>query len=155
MHKLTFVLINEYFNLAFTFFWFKRACTQSFIQIRTVVNTVPSTVMTSFGQLISNTETYCGGKFSPQSSSRISGRVTCKFSLSITLNCCLDISDNRKSILFLLNERLFLGGFMILDMNVWLGFKFLIFLVLNFWSFNINVKCKQLCMNAFKWALVW
>ena len=28
-------------------------------------------------------------------------------------------------------DRLFLGGFMILDMNVWLGFKFLIFLILK------------------------
>ena len=35
------------------------------------------------------------------------------------------------------NDILFLGGFIILDTNLWLGFKFLIFLVQNFWPFNL------------------
>ena len=34
-------------------------------------------------------------------------------------------------------ERLFLGGFLILDINVWLGFKYLIFLVLK--NFGLSI----------------
>ena len=44
-------------------------------------------------------------------------------------------------------ERLFSGGFMILDENTWLGFKFLIFLVLNLLIFNITRKCPEQDLN--------
>ena len=40
-------------------------------------------------------------------------------------------------------EKLFLGGFLILEINVWLGFKFLIFKFSKFWSFNLEEFLSQ------------